>query len=192
MQQANTRRVLQYLPNSLTLLRLLLALPLGAAILRSDYSLALAIGLLAGVSDALDGYSARRLQAFSKFGAALDPIADKTLITVCFVCFAQTGLVDWYLALLVIGRDAVIVCGAIAYRLLYGPFEFAATALSKGNMFVQICFCLVLLLAQVMVSIPPWMVPATTVAVVLLAIASGSDYVVRWSLRARHAHNSRH
>ena len=90
--------MLRYLPNSLTLLRLLLALPLGWLILREQYALALATGVLAGLSDALDGFAARRLDALTRLGAILDPIADKTLITVTFVCLAAVELAPWYLA----------------------------------------------------------------------------------------------
>ncbi len=65
--------MLNYLPNALTTLRLLLALPLGMLILRHEYQLALWVGLIAGITDALDGFTARRLNSFSPIGAALDP-----------------------------------------------------------------------------------------------------------------------
>ncbi len=123
--------MLQYLPNSLTVLRLLLAVPLGVLILREDYAWALGVGVLAGLSDALDGLIARHLGAFSRIGAALDPIADKILIIVTFVCLAVVELVPWYLTVAVITRDLVIVAGAACYYLFIGPFEFSATRLSK-------------------------------------------------------------
>tara|TARA_R110000823_G_scaffold27609_20_gene80543 strand:- start:1355 stop:1945 length:591 start_codon:yes stop_codon:yes gene_type:complete len=176
--------VLQQLPNSLTFLRLLLAVPLGICILREAYPLALLVGLAAGVSDGLDGFFARRLQAQSRLGAILDPVADKTLITVSFLCFAAVELVPWYLAIIVILRDLVIIAGAISYRLIFGPFEFAATALSKGNMFVQISFCLLVLLAQVVADIPPWSLVAGAQLVIFLTVVSGVDYVWRWTVRA--------
>ena len=74
--------MLQYLPNALTFSRLLLAGPLGYFILHQNYEWALATGALAGLTDALDGFLARRLGALSRLGAAVDPIADKVLITV--------------------------------------------------------------------------------------------------------------
>ena len=61
--------MLQYLPNALTISRLFLAGPLGLLILREDFARALGIGHLPRVTDALDGYFARRLQVFSKWGA---------------------------------------------------------------------------------------------------------------------------
>ena len=176
--------MLKYLPNALTTLRLLLALPLGVLILRQDYDLALWVGLLAGITDALDGFAARRLNYFSPIGAALDPIADKTLITVAFVCFAYTGLIPWYLAIAVIARDLIIVFGAACYHFLIGDFEFAATQLSKTNMLVQIAFCTLVLAAKVTALIPAIAVTAASAAVLFIAGASGFDYVMKWSIKA--------
>lgn len=176
--------MLQYLPNGLTVLRLLLAVPLGVLILREEYTGALGVGVLAGLSDALDGVLARRLGALSRFGAALDPVADKVLITVMFVCLAQSGLVPWYLAAVVIARDIVIVAGAACYHALIGPFEFVATGLSKVNMFVQISFCVLVLLAQVVDGIPPAAIGAGAIAVLIAAAASGMDYVLSWGRKA--------
>jgi len=176
--------MLQYLPNSLTISRLLLAVPLGLLILREDYAWALGVGLLAGVTDALDGYFARLLKVFSNWGAALDPIADKTLITVAFLSFAQVELIPWYLALVVISRDVIIVIGATCYYKLVGPIEFAATKLSKANMFVQISFCLLVLLAQVVPQIPQMAVTVGSAAVLFIAAASGFDYVMSWTIKA--------
>jgi cardiolipin synthase len=176
--------MLHYLPNSLTVLRLLLAVPLGMLILRGDYAWALGVGVLAGLSDALDGLMARHLGAFSRMGAALDPIADKILVTVTFVCLAVAELVPWYLTVAVLTRDLVIVTGAACYYLFIGPFEFAATRLSKCNMFIQICFCVLVLLTQVVPYIPPTATLAGSVAVLFIAAASGFDYVMTWTLKA--------
>jgi len=179
--------MLRFLPNSLTFLRLFLAIPLGALILSGDYGWALGVGLAAALSDALDGFLARRLGAFSRFGAALDPVADKTLITVTFLCLAWIELVPWYLAITVITRDLVIVAGAACYHKLIGPFEFGATRLSKANMFIQICFCVLVLTTQVVDGIPPITIFAGTVAVLFIAAASGCDYVLSWSIKALQA-----
>jgi cardiolipin synthase (CMP-forming) len=176
--------MLQYLPNSLTILRLLLALPLGFLILREDYALALGVGVVAGLSDALDGLAARRLGAFSRIGAALDPIADKMLILVSFVCLARVQLVPWYLTAAVISRDLVIVAGAACYYKFIGPFEFTATGLSKINMFVQISFCVLVLLSQLTPDIPATAMSACSVAVLFIAAASGFDYVMSWTVKA--------
>jgi len=183
--------MLRHLPNGLTVLRLLLVLPLAVFILREDYTSALGIGVLAGLSDALDGFAARRLGALSRFGAALDPIADKILVTVTFVCLAEVGLVSWYLAAVVIARDVVIVVGAACFYLLIGPFEFAASALSKANMCIQIGFCVLVLLAQAVGNIPPVTTQVGAVLVVIAAAASGIDYVMSWARKAVESRKNR-
>ena len=176
--------MLQYLPNSLTILRLLLAVPLGFLILYEDYTWALVIGFLAGLSDALDGYFARRLNVHSRFGAALDPIADKILVTITFICLAKVQLVPWYLTIAVITRDLVIIAGAACYYRFIGPFEFAATRLSKNNMFIQISFCVLVLLTQVVDGIPAEATLLGMIAVLFIAAASGFDYVMSWTTKA--------
>lgn len=176
--------MLRYLPNSLTFLRLFLALPLGWLILREQYALALATGVLAGLSDALDGFAARRLDALTRLGAILDPIADKVLITVTFVCLAAVELSPWYLAVAVVARDLVIVIGAACYYRFIGPVEFAASSLSKTNMIIQISYCVLVLLSQVVSSIPPLLLVFGPAAVLFLAAASGFDYVMTWTIKA--------
>lgn len=183
--------MLQYLPNCLTLSRLLLAVPLGMLILREDFAWALGTGLLAGITDALDGFFARRLNALSRFGAALDPIADKVLVTVAFLSFAQVELIPWYLAVAVIARDLIIVLGAICYYKLVGPIEFAASRLSKINMFVQISFCVLVLLAQVVPQVPALAITAGSAAVLFIAAASGFDYVMSWTIKAMQSRQGR-
>jgi len=176
--------MLRYLPNALTFSRLLLALPLGILILQQEFAMALGIGFLAGVTDGLDGFFARRLNAFSRFGAALDPIADKVLITVSFLGFANVGLIPWYVAITVIARDLIIVGGAACYHWFIGSFEFGATRLSKTNMLVQICFCVLVLGAQVIPGMPVATITFATLIVLVIAVASGLDYVVSWTLKA--------
>lgn len=176
--------MLQYLPNALTISRLLLAAPLGYLILHEQFGWALATGLIAGITDALDGFAARRLGVLSRLGAALDPVADKVLITIAFLCFAHTGLIPWYLAIAVIARDLVIVLGAACYHWLIGDLEFSATQLSKVNMLIQIAFCTLVLAAQLTPLIPAIAVTAASAAVLFIAGASGFDYVMKWSIKA--------
>jgi cardiolipin synthase len=183
--------MLRYLPNSLTVLRLLLAVPLGVLILREEYAWALGTGILAGLTDALDGFFARRLGVFSRFGAALDPVADKTLVTVMFLSFASSGLIPWWLAITVIARDAIIVAGAVCYHWLIGPLEFSPTLLSKANMFLQLAFCVLVLLAQLLPSIPDAVITGGGIMVLVIAVTSGADYVASWTRKALAAREGR-
>ncbi|KGE04667.1 CDP-alcohol phosphatidyltransferase family protein [Pseudohaliea rubra] len=177
-------RLLHFLPNLLTGSRLLLALPLALAIFEGRFSTALIIAAIAGLTDALDGFLARHLDARSRLGAALDPIADKILIFAVFASLAAVGLMPVWVAAVVILRDVVIVSGALAYQLVVGELEFSPTALSKANMAVQVLFLVTILGNAVGGWLPaPALVTLTTV-VLILAIASGLQYVVLWSRKA--------
>jgi cardiolipin synthase len=96
----------------------------------------------------------------------------------------MVGVIDWILAPVVIGRDIVIVLGAICFRLLIGPIHFAATTLSKFNMVVQIGFCVLVLGSQLLPSPPQNLISGAAAAVILVAIISGLDYVVTWTRKA--------
>lgn len=176
--------MLALLPNALTLLRLLLALPVGYLIVQGQFGAALLVGLLAGVTDALDGLLARRLDAQSRFGAALDPAADKILITTAFLSMAHVGLVPWPVAIVVVLRDLVIVLGAGCYQLLIGELELQPTGLSKSNMFIQVGYCLLVLVAALLPGVPHYLLQAAALLVLAVAVASGLDYVISWTRRA--------
>jgi len=100
-------------------------------------------------------------------------------------------LIPWYLTIAVIVRDLVIVAGAACYYLFIGPFEFAATRLSKSNMFIQISFCVLILLSQVVPNVSARATQAGAVAVLLISAASGFDYVLSWTAKAVQARKTR-
>lgn len=177
--------LLRNLPNLLTGLRLLLALPVAWVILEERYDQALLLAAVAGISDALDGFLARRLQAESRLGALLDPIADKLLILAVFVSAAVVGLLPWWLTGLVILRDLVIVGGALAYRLLIGPLQITPTLLSKANMALQIGFLVLLLAGALSGGLPVALLQLLMAVVAGMALGSGLQYVLLWSRKAR-------
>lgn len=175
---------LQYLPNALTTTRLVMAVPIALLILRNEYAWALGLGIVAGITDALDGFFARLLDAHSRLGAGLDATADKLLMLCVFLALASVELLPWWLAAVVIGRDIVIVLGAVAYRLLIGPFDFAPTVLSKVNMAVQVVFLVAVLTDALLPFIGQSMQSALEVLVAGVAVVSGAHYVLSWSRRA--------
>jgi cardiolipin synthase len=119
------------LPNLVTISRLLLV-PVFAWVLWQQYhDLALLIFVVAGLSDAVDGYLARRFNQTSRFGAMLDPIADKAILITALILLTKLDLIPYWLALAVIGRDAIILLGAALYRLLAGRLEIVPTLLGK-------------------------------------------------------------
>ncbi|MDN5923437.1 MAG: CDP-alcohol phosphatidyltransferase family protein [Xanthomonadales bacterium] len=176
--------MLRQIPNAITLVRILLVAPLGWSIVAHRYDLALLLAAIASASDALDGFLARQFHWQSRLGAWLDPAADKLLLTVAYVCLSSSGVVRWWLKLLVLGRDVVIVAGVLTIQWLRGPVTVAPSLLSKANTLVQIGYLLIVLVAVhgTLVFLPRpmlWLVA-------LMTVLSGLDYVVRYALRARH------
>src|SRR4029453_6108014 len=111
------RQRLRNIPNAITLLRLSLVPIMAYYAAAAAYTIALPIFLIAALSDLADGFIARRLKVVSKVGALLDPIADKLNMFVATVVLALQDLIPIWLAAAIIGRDIVIVVGALGYRL---------------------------------------------------------------------------
>ena len=126
------------LPNLITFARLC-AVPL-AVWLVIDHRLgsAFALFLAAGVSDAIDGWLARRLGNGNSVGALLDPVADKALLVTMYVTLAAVHEVPDWLAILVVFRDLVIVGGVIVLGLLGRPVVIRPLFVSKVNTALQI------------------------------------------------------
>jgi cardiolipin synthase len=176
-----------FLPNAITLARIGMVPPLWWLLHREDYGPALALTLVAGLSDALDGALAKRFGWESRLGGLLDPIADKLLLAACFLGLWTGGALPGWLLALVLARDLIIVAGAIAWQLLVGPLNAQPTLLSKATTFAQISLVLVVI-AQLALSVEAqWMGETLIWLVAALTVASGLDYVLRWSIKARRA-----
>ncbi len=182
------------IPNVITLLRILLVIPTGWLLWNARYPEAWVLMAIAGASDALDGALARRYQWDSKFGAAMDPVADKLLVVVMFVIFTLQGHIPLWLAIVVITRDTIILGGAGVYWLLFRKMDMSPTFASKANTATQIITVILMLLAlcefgwlseMVMLLLDPWVFYGLAV----LGVGSGIDYVITWSSKAwRKAH----
>ena len=141
-----TSKLLAQVPNVITVVRVLLVIPTAWCLLTSHYVEALALMAVAGASDALDGWLARRLSSVTRFGATLDPLADKILVGVLFIVLTMRGVLPLWVVAIAIGRDLVIVGGALAYRMMFKHIEVAPTLISKANTAAQIFVLLLLLL----------------------------------------------
>lgn len=176
---------LRWLPNGLCVLRMLLALPTAWLLLQGEYWATLLVFFVAAVSDAADGYLAKRFHWETELGKALDPLADKLLLVTAYIALAWLGLISPWLATLVVLRDVVITGGAIVYRVLYGPISGAApTLISKLNTLMQIMYVFVVVWSAAM----GWSVQTISQAIAWLVafttVSSGVDYVVTYSRRA--------
>jgi cardiolipin synthase len=179
-----------HIPNLICVLRILLVPPLAILLLAARYREALALIVVAGLSDGLDGFLAKRYHWQSRLGGLLDPLADKLLLTVTFVALAIQGLVPVWLAALVIARDVVIVSGGVAYQWLVAPVQPEPSLVSKLNTAMQLLFlCLVVTAAAFPGVVPVALVDTSVLVagagVLVTGIVSGLDYVLRWSARAR-------
>ena len=134
--------------------------------------------LLAGLTDWFDGFAARRLGVSGKVGVVLDPLADKTLLVTLFFALAAAGLVSRWLFSLVMGRDLVIVIGAVLLRTFRGIRQFLPSALGKVSTFFQITFVLMVLLFQAFPHRLLWWVESLALILTsLFTTLSGLDYV---------------
>ncbi len=115
-------------------------------IVQASFETALGIVVLAGVTDWLDGYAARKLGVMGKLGTILDPMADKLMLVTLFFALAYVGLIPLWLLALVMGRDVVVVTGALLVRIFRNIRKFAPSMVGKVSTFFQIVFVLLVLL----------------------------------------------
>lgn len=175
---------LRFLPNAISLARALLVMPLVISIIDGRYALALALLVLAGFSDGLDGFLAKHFDWRTRLGGLLDPIADKLLLVSLFATLAYSELVPAGLTAVVIGRDVVIVAGAVAYQALIAPVMGEPAPVSKVNTACQLAMAVLVLTHEAFAWPPRFWLVVLGAAVVFTSIVSGLTYVLRWSARA--------
>ncbi len=136
---------LKHIPNLICVVRILLVAPIIWSLFDGRYGLSLLLILVAGLSDALDGYLARRFDWRTRLGGLLDPAADKLLMVSVFVTLSWLGWVPVWFTAVVVGRDLVIVGGIVAYQNLVAPVHGDPTMTSKLNTVLQIAFALLVI-----------------------------------------------
>lgn len=168
------------IPNLITVARLF-AVPLVVWLLIADrFGTAMVLFVLAGISDAVDGFLAKRLGATSELGAYLDPLADKALLVSLFVMLGLKGLLPAWLIVLVVSRDIVIVGGVMLAYMLGNPVTVKPLWVSKLNTVVQIVLvALVLAKAAGLTALQPLIAPAV-LAVSALTLVSAAAYLREW------------
>ena len=175
---------LRFLPNLISILRILLVAPVAWFILQHDYALALVIFIVAGVSDGVDGYLARRFSWVTPLGKMLDPIGDKLLMVTAYLLLGLQQLLPLWLVILVIMRDVIILGGTAIYRYVVGAYHIDPLWVSKLNTVLQILLVVLIMFGQAFWSLPLWIVDAMIIAVATTTIASGYAYVSVWGKQA--------
>lgn len=174
------------IPNIITVFRFLLVPPLVLLLLQEQFGLALLIFGVAGFSDGLDGFLAKRFNWASRLGALMDPLADKLLLVSSFITLGWLQRIPLWLVCVVILRDLVIVGGALVYNFRIERLEAAPSMVSKLNTVTQIVLVLAVLLSQVVTGVPYLWMDVLLYCVMVTTLWSGFDYVWRWSRRAWH------
>ena len=133
------------IPNSLTLLRILLIPVYIGLLVYEQYDHALVVLLLAGVTDALDGTIARAANQKTRLGAFLDPLADKLLLTSGFITLSITHVIPSWVTIVVVSRDVMLLLGTAVAQLTETEIDITPTLLGKGTTFLQLAYILLVI-----------------------------------------------
>lgn len=174
------------IPNLISFLRLLLIIPVVWYLLEQRYEMALILFAIAGLSDAVDGYLARKYNWGSHLGGWLDPLADKAMQVSVYLSLTWLQLIPLWLLSAVIIRDLLIVGGGLFYYYRVERVNAAPSLISKLNTLMQILLVIILLLHMSVLALPVNVIDATIYLVLMTTILSGLDYVITWGIKAWH------
>lgn len=175
---------MRHIPNIISVLRILLVVPIAIALANHQLALSILLFAVAAVSDAADGFLAKRFGWQSELGAVLDPIADKALLVTVFVTLSLMKLVPLWLMAAVVARDVIIVSGAAAYRIIIGPLTAHPSLISKLNTLCQAGFILAVVSREKFSLPPAWTITWLGALVFATVAVSGIDYVLVYGRRA--------
>lgn len=172
------------IPNIISVLRILLTIPVMFFLLRHEYTLALVLFAVAGISDGLDGFLAKHYGWQSRLGGLLDPLADKALLATSFLVLGATGLIPIWLVVLAVCRDLVIMGGALYYNFTVEEVRPTPTLISKLNTLLQILLVILVVMNAGLFPLPAWWLETLEWAVLGTILWSGGHYVYVWSRKA--------
>ena len=165
----------------ITILRLMLVPAVVYWLLGKEWQLAFAGFLVAGISDAVDGFVARHFNQRSKLGGYLDPMADKLLLVSVFVVLGIIGELPLWLVVAAVSRDALIICAVLLATVMGQPVEMKPLPVSKANTAAQIVLVAVVLAELAFATDFGAIRPGLIVLSGLLTIASAGAYLITWS-----------
>ncbi len=172
------------LPNFITMLRMAIVPFFVIAVLDRNFILAVWILVVAALSDALDGWIARRFHARSLIGAILDPVADKVLLTTAYISltipFGQDIVIPLWLAIIALFRDFLILLVALILYMGEGITSFPPSILGKATTFMHVITVTAVLIAN-LGFLPTWFMTLVFVISFSLVISSGFNYIYRAS-----------
>jgi cardiolipin synthase len=168
------------IPNLINIMRFVLVPAVVLAMLNMRWDWAFAGFLVAGISDGVDGFIARRFNQQSKLGAYLDPMADKVLLVSVFVVMGFIGELPLWLVVTMVSRDALIICAVLLSTVMAHPVEMKPLYVSKANTAAQIVLAAVVLGELALgLHLDP-LRPALILLSGVLTVASAAAYLVAW------------
>jgi cardiolipin synthase (CMP-forming) len=168
------------IPNLITLARILLVPVVVWAISSGEMGVAFLLFLAAGISDAVDGFLAKRFDMVTELGTYLDPLADKALIVSIYVALGIVEAIPRWLVILVVSRDIMIVGAIMLSWLIHKPVTLKPLMVSKLNTVAQIVLALLVLAALGLGFRAELAVMVFTVLVAALTLLSIAFYVAEW------------
>jgi cardiolipin synthase (CMP-forming) len=168
------------LPNLITITRILLVPVAIWLLLSADYMATFVVFVFAGVSDAVDGYLARRFNWKSELGSYLDPLADKVLLVSIYIVMGFIGAIPIWLVILVVTRDLLIVSAVVLAWLLEKPVQMQPLFISKFNTALQISFAGAVLFLLGFNLVEEQLFRAGAIGVSAFTAASGALYMRDW------------
>ncbi len=158
------------------------------AIAAGEMKIAFLLFLVAGLSDLVDGFLAKRFNMATELGAYLDPLADKAMIVSIYVALGIAGAIPRWLVILVVSRDIMIVTAVILSWLVGKPVQLKPLTVSKLNTVAQILLALVVLAALGYAFEAGAVIWALTALVAVLTLVSVGIYLAEW---VRHMNGTR-
>jgi cardiolipin synthase len=168
------------IPNLITLARILMVPVIVWAIASNQMRVAFALFLVAGLSDLVDGFLAKRFGMATELGAYLDPLADKAMIVSIYVALGISDIIPRWLVILVVSRDIMIVAAVILSWVVDKPVKLKPLMVSKVNTVAQVLLAL-LVLASLSIRFEAGIaIEILTVIVAILTLLSVVFYVAAW------------
>jgi cardiolipin synthase len=168
------------IPNLITLARIILVPVVVWAIISGEMLAAFALFVVAGISDAVDGFLAKRFHMASELGAYLDPLADKALIVSIYVALGIAKALPISLVILVVSRDIMIISGFMLALLVAKPMPVRPHPVSKLNTVVQILLAVLVLAERGFGFDAGALQTAAIVLVAIFTLLSIAVYLAEW------------
>ena len=168
------------IPNFLTLIRLLLVPVLVIFLIQGLFFNALIVFIIAGSSDAIDGFLARILKQKTVIGSYMDPLADKALIISSFVTLSVLGMIPPWLTVIVVSRDLIILVGIAILSFMSISVEINPAFVSKVTTTLQfLTIFLVLASGYLPLYFNSWLIEVVYWTTAIFTIISGLNYVAK-------------